>query len=142
MPRTSGSEASDEKERIIVIREDAVYNYEHVIDKICGYKQPKIDLLLRIKPFENGIYRIRDERTKKLTPEKIEIFSNKKVLWIQLTNDQAKAILGTDKAPLFGTYLRDLKQYLKRHEHAYQNHPIMFLHNIRYITRPQQDSLW
>lgn len=142
MPRSKHLQ-DDEKphDRVIEIREDGIFNFSDVIDKIAGRKQPKITQLLRGKGLEPGVYKIRDGRTKKLTGEKLEILTWEKVLWIQLKNEQAQAILGTEKPPLFGTYLHDLRRYFGRHEMAYFNRPIMYLHNIRYIPRPVQHNL-
>ena len=127
---------------VIVIREDSIFNYEYVIDKMMHRREPHITAMLRIKPFEPGIYRIRDGRTKKLTQDAIEITSSKPVGWMLLTNEEAKALLGADKPPIFGTYIRDLRKYFSKHEMAYVNHPVMFWHEFNAIPKPIQEKLF
>jgi hypothetical protein len=143
MPRKSSDipEQEEERERIITVREDSIYGYTEVLDKICHRKEPVITKLLRRKPFEPGIYKIRDGRINRMTPERLEILSSEKVMWIKLTNDLAKQILGTNSEPLYGNYVRDLQMLLKRHENSFINHPIMFLHEIKYVPRAIQRSV-
>lgn len=144
MPRKPETDQDEERERIITIREDSIYNYSDVLDKICRRKQPYITKLLRGRQFPNGVYKIRDERIKRMTPERLEILNSERVMWLKLTNEQAREILGTDEPPLeiYKNYLRQLKALLKRHEHAFMNHPLMYLHEIQYIPRPIQQTVW
>lgn len=141
MPQQHQTESEDTSAHIITIRDDGIFNYSDVMDKIAGRKQPQITQLLRGKPFNPGVYKVRDGRTKRMTGERIEILTWERILWIKLSNQQAQSLLGTDKAPIFGTYIRDLRRYFGRHEMAYANRPIMYLHTVRYLPRPVQHNL-
>lgn len=131
-----------EEAGVIVIREDSIYGFENVIDKMMHRMEPHINSMLRVKAFEPGIYRIRDGRTKKLTHDAIDVITNKKVGWLMLSNEEARSLLGTNKNAIFGTYLRDLRKYFSRHELAYMNHPIMFWHDFKPIPKPIQEKLF
>jgi hypothetical protein len=133
---------ADDEAGVIVVREDSVYGFDHVIDKMMHRSEPHINSMLRIKPFNAGVYRIRDGRTKKLTHDGIEITTNKPVGWMMLTNEEAKSLLGTSNPPIFGTYLRDLRRYFSRHEMAYMNHPVMFWHDFKPLPKPIQEKLF
>jgi hypothetical protein len=141
MPKEIHQSEQDEKDRIITIREDSIFNYTDTIDKICMRKTPFITKLIRIKPFEPGKYKIRNGQTRRLTGDILEILDNQKILWIQLTSEDAKEILGADEPPIYGNYLRDLRKYWSRHEMSYQNHPIMWLHHIKGMPRPVQHKI-
>jgi hypothetical protein len=136
------NEKTDDEDKIITIRDDSIYGYTDVIDKICHRRFPHINLLLRRRAFTPGRYRIRNGFTKRLTDEEIEIMSCEQVLWIQLTNDQAQQILGSDKPPIFGNYLRDLRRYFSKHDMAYANAPVMNLHIIEHVKKPIQQTVW
>lgn len=141
MPKNSTQAEEDEKAKVIVIREDSVFNYVDIIDKICMRKTPFVTKLIRIKPFEPGKYKIRNGQTKRLTGDELEILSNVKILWIKLSNEEIKDIIGAEGPPVYGSYLTDWRQYMSKHEMAYQNHPFMFLHEIRGFPRPIQHQL-
>jgi hypothetical protein len=136
---------NSEEEHIITIRDDALYGYNNIIDKIMHRKKPHVNILIRRKAFEPGIYRIRNGQTKRLTNDEIKIISNKRILWILLTNEEAKQILGIDNDENilkdYGAYVRALRKYFGRHEMAYQNHPYMFWHDIKPISKPVQQKL-
>jgi len=134
-------EDTEYAEKIITIRDDAMYGYTDVIDKIMHKVEPYIDILIRKKRFENGIYRIRNGYDNRLTPYKIEIFDSKKILWLNINNELAKAILGTDKPPIYGNYLRDLRKYLGRHDLSFVNVPIVYIHNIKHLPVKVQTKL-
>ena len=131
----------DCSDRVITIRENPMYNVEFVLEKI---QKGVITKLARRHKFEPGIYRLKKElnnKKTKLLDEHIVVKSVKKVLWITLTNDEAKEILGTDKPPLFGSYLHDLRKYWSRHDMAMQNVPYIYLHEISYVKKPVQTKL-
>ncbi|MHB8153840.1 MAG: hypothetical protein ACYDG3_12400 [Bacillati bacterium] len=134
--------SADDEAGVIVIREDSIYGFEHVIDKMMGREEPRITSMLRMKPFELGVYRIRDGRTKKLTHDGIEVTNSRPVGWMLLTNEEAKALLGTNNPPIFGTYIRDLRRYFGKHEMAYINHPVMFWHDFKPLPKPIQEKLF
>jgi hypothetical protein len=142
MSKKGNTQSDDDKAHIITVKDDVIYGYEDVIDKIMYRKKPYIEVLLRRKAFEPGIYRIRDGNTKKLTHDEINIIESEKIMWIHLTNEQAKTILGTDQKPIFKTYLWDLRRYFSRHEMSYMNIPEMYLHQISPIIKPVQEKLF
>jgi hypothetical protein len=136
---------TDKEEQIISIRENPLYNYSDVVEKICHKKTPYINKLARRKQFQNGIYRLKKqltERHSKLLNEHIEILGCKKILWIKMSNEEAKQILGTDLPPIFNSYLNDLRRYWGRHEMALYNLPYIFVHDIEYVKRPVQTKLY
>jgi hypothetical protein len=143
MPQNKKSdEKSDDEENILSVRDDSIYGYTDVIDKICHRRFPYIELLLRRRAFTPGRYRIRNGFTKRLTDDEVDIVSCEQVLWIQLTNEQAQQILGTDKPPIFGNYVRDLRRYFSKHDMAYANAPVMNLHVLRHVKKPVQTTVW
>jgi hypothetical protein len=132
---------TDKEEPTIAIRENPLYNYENVIEKIIS---GKITKLLRRKQFQNGKYRLKkqfSDKHFKLTPEYINILNSTKVMWIKLTSEEAKVILGTDNPPIIHNYLTDLRGYLGKHDLAMYNTPYLYLHTIEYIKRPVQRKL-
>jgi len=134
-------ESTQEKEHILVIREDYMYGYSDVIEKIMHLKEPYIDFLLRRKQFENGTYRIRDGRNNRLTQYYVNITDSKKIMWITMSLDMAKNILGTDKPPVYGNYLRDLRKYLGRHDLSYVTSPFLYLHKLEHVPIIVQKKL-
>ena len=135
-----------EEEHVIVVKDDAIYGYVDVIDKIMHRKTPYIKILLRRKAFEPGVYRIKNGQTNRLTQDEIKVLNIEPVMWISLTNEQCKEILGIDNDEKllkdYGTYLRVLRKYFSRHDMSYQNQPIMYLHHIEHINKPKQEKLF
>ena len=130
-----------EDEKTISIRENPLYNYEHVVQKIIS---GKITKLVRRKQFENGTYRLKkqfSEKHSKLLDEYIIITNSKKILWVTLSNDQAQDILGATNPPIFYSYLNDLRMYWSKHEMSLYNLPYMWLHEIEYVRKPVQQKL-
>lgn len=131
----------EDKQQIITIKDDAMYGYVNVIDKVMHKKQPYIDVLIRKKQFENGVYRIKNGYDNKLTPYRIEVLDSTKMLWLNINNDLAKSILGTDQPPIYGNYVRDLRKYLGRHDLSYTNIPILYIHYIKHLPTKVQSKL-
>lgn len=135
----------DDKEHIITVRDDNVFGYKDVIDKIMHRKEPYVNLLLRKKEFPIGIYRIRNGQTKRLTEDEIQVLDIQKVMWLALTEEQVKNIMGVDRDVQllrdYKTYMRALRLYFNKHEMAFSNHPIMYLHTIKPIPRSIQQKL-
>lgn len=132
------------EEKIINIRENPNFNYSHVVDKICRREEPFITKLARKRHFPNGIYRLRRELSNhhgKLLDEHIEITSSTRILWVKLTNEQARDILGTNNKPMSNSYLQDLRLYWSHSDMAFSNSPYMNIHEIEYIKRPIQRTL-
>lgn len=132
---------SDKNEQTISIRENALYNYDNVVQKIIS---GKITKLVRRKAFNLGTYRLKkifSEKHTKLLDEHINILSVREILWIQLSNEESKEILGTDNQPIHGSYLRDLHAYWSKHELAMMNIPFLYLHDIQYVKKPIQKVL-
>jgi hypothetical protein len=136
---------SDDEEHIIVIKDDGVYGYIDVIDKMMHRKSPFIDRIVRRKEFKLGTYRIRNGLTKRITQDEIEIIQVKKIMWIKLTNDEAREILGIDHDEQllkdYHGYLIALRKYWSRHDMSFMNHPYMYDHFIRPIPKPIQQKL-
>ena len=125
----------------IAIREQPLYNYVNVVEKI---QSGKIVKLIRRHQFEPGRYRLKkvfSDKREKLLDEYIDVISSRKVMWIKLTNDEAKAILGTDLPPVYPTYVRDLREYLGKHDLAFINTPYLYVHDIQYVKKPKQTKL-
>jgi hypothetical protein len=133
-----------EEEHFISIKENPLYNYQDVIEKICQRKEPHITKIAKRKPFPEGIYRLQrqlsDKHYKRLD-EHVEILNHYKVMWLKMDEQEAKAILGTDKPPIFHTYLSDLRRYWAKGDMAMYNLNYMFVHNIKYIKKPVQTRL-
>lgn len=133
-----------EEDFVITLKDDYIFGYVNVIDKVMHRKQPYIIELLRRKSFPLGTYRIRNGLTKKITHDEIKIIDVKKIMWISLSNDEAKNILGVDDDPQllkdYGTYLRCLRKYLGKHDLAFMNHPVLFLHFVIPIDKPVQQT--
>jgi hypothetical protein len=124
----------------IVIKDDFMYNYVGVIDKIMHIKKPYIEYILRKKQYPNGVYRLRNDT--RLTPYKVEIVSSRKILWLQITNELAREILGTHSPPIYGSYLRDLRKYLSRHDLSYSNQPYLYIHKIKHLPYSVQTTIY
>ena len=133
------------EERIITIKDDYIYGYVNVIEKIMHRKTPFINSLLRRKPFEFGDYRIRNGQTKRLTQDEIKITGWKRVMWLNLTNEEAKQVLGIDNDESllkdYGNYVRVLRKYFSKHEMSFMNIPFMYWHFICPIPKPVQQRL-
>ena len=122
----------DEKERILTFADDFIYGYTDVIEKVMHRREPFINMFLRRKQYPPAQYRIRNGFTKRMTQDEIKILSNEAVLWVNITSNQARDILGTDKPSQHsstGNYLIDLRKYLGRHDLSYANSPVMYLHH-------------
>ena len=135
---------TDKEEKIISIRDNPLYNYDHVIEKLTHKEQPYITKIARRRQFPNGVYRLKkqlNERRGKLLDEHIVILNSKKVLWIQMTNEEAQQILGASNKPIFGTYLNDWRRYMSRHDMAFGNIPFIYIHEIEYVKKPVQTKL-
>jgi hypothetical protein len=141
MADTGKKPTDDEKEHIITLKDDSIYGYENVIDKVMRRKEPHIIYILRRKQFEIGTYRIRNGQTKRLTEDEINIIGWKQVMWLNITNEEAKEILGTDKSPIFGNYTRDLRKYFSKHEMSFMNLPFLFQHIVNPVDKPVQQKL-
>src|ERR1700680_4461145 len=85
----------DEKERILTFADDFIYGYTDVIEKVMHRREPFINMFLRRKQYPPAQYRIRNGFTKRMTQDEIKILSNEAVLWVNITSNQARDILGT-----------------------------------------------
>ena len=132
---------SKEDDKFITIRENPLYGYSNVLEKI---QSSKIKYLVRRQEYPVGIYRLKkqlsDKHTKTLD-EHVEVVSTRRILWLKLTNEDAKEILGTDGQPLYGTYLADLRKYWSRSFMAHDNVPYVWIMEIKYIKKPVQITL-
>lgn len=128
-------------DKILSIKEMPLFNYENPIQKII---EGKITKLCRRHHFENGIYRLRkqiNDKNGKLLNEHIEIVSSEKVLYVQISNQLAKEILGATGKPLYGTYTTDLYKLLAKTDLAYVKTPYVYVHEFEYVKKPVQMTL-
>jgi len=132
----------DEQQHIITIKDDAVYGYVDIIDKLMWRKKPNMHVLLRRKAFDLGTYRIRNGQTKRMTEDEITILDVQQVLWIKLSNEEAQQVLGTDQPPMYGGYLRDLRKYFGKHDMSFMNLPFMNWHTTAPVPRLMQEKLF
>ncbi len=129
------------EEQFITIKELPMYNYSNVLEKI---QQGIITKIARRTKYENGIYRLRKEistKHHKLLNEHVEITNSKKVLWLSLTNEEAKELLGNPDKSISSSYLNDLRGYWSKSFMAYGNTSYVWIMDFRYIKKPVQQRL-
>jgi hypothetical protein len=132
---------SDKDDLFITIRENPLYSYTNVIEKI---QQGKITKIVRRKEYPLGKYRLRkqfSEKHVKLLDEHIEITSSRKILWMKISNEEAREILGAENKPIFGSYLNDLRKYWEKSFMSYGNIPYVWIMEFTYIKKPVQTKL-
>lgn len=130
-----------EEEHFITIKENPLYNYTNVIDKI---KTNIITKLVRKQQYPNTRYRLRREISKghyKFTDEYVDVINSYQILWIKLTEQEAKEILGATDPPIFKNYLIDLRKYWGRSFMSYGNVPMVWILEIEYVKKPIQKVL-
>jgi len=136
---------NDDEEHIITIKDDFIFGYVNVIDKVMHRKTPYIIHLLKRKEFQPGRYRIRNGQTKRLTQDEFNVIKVDKIMWITLTQDESKGILGIENDDQiikdYKSYLRCLRMYFSKHDMSFVNHPFMYLHTIEPIEKPIQQTL-